>query len=281
MGYDNLLSKAGDFGPYQKLLSGIFVFYTTFLCGLNYYTQVFIFTTPAHRCSDDVIDSEQGRVGASWEEVLPWVPRETGYPSSCHQINAEGFEAQFRNLSSVHMSSLKFQDSDPDLFTAIRHDVIAMVEMSPKKSCMQGWKYDHSTVFTTITSENNWVCEEDYKPMLIQTVFWIGNIIGCFVWGFTNDYFGRKPTVLLTHGLYFLAGAATLTAPNFVFLMICSCGVLWSLKPDCAAADGDDELQPRLPHPPLGGHAHALMEASSSHRVIGSPSCSLLLEVDT
>ena len=42
MGYDNLLSKAGDFGPYQKLLSGIFVFYTTFLCGLNYYTQVMI-----------------------------------------------------------------------------------------------------------------------------------------------------------------------------------------------------------------------------------------------
>ena len=33
--------------------------------------------------------------------------------------------------------------------------------------------------------------------------------------------FGRKPTVLLTHGLYFLAGAATLTAPNFTVLMIC------------------------------------------------------------
>ena len=28
-----------------------------------------------------------------------------------------------------------------------------MVEMSPKKSCDQGWTYDHSTVFTTITSE--------------------------------------------------------------------------------------------------------------------------------
>ena len=32
-----------------------------------------------------------------------------------------------------------------------------------------------------------WVCEEDYKPMLIHTVFWIGNTIGCFIWGFTND----------------------------------------------------------------------------------------------
>ena len=40
MGYDNLLTKAGDFGLYQLLLSSIFVCYTTFLCGLNYYTQV-------------------------------------------------------------------------------------------------------------------------------------------------------------------------------------------------------------------------------------------------
>ena len=40
MGYDNLLTKAGDFGLYQILLSSIFVCYTTFLCGLNYYTQV-------------------------------------------------------------------------------------------------------------------------------------------------------------------------------------------------------------------------------------------------
>ena len=137
MSYHDILVKVGDFGLYQKLLCGIFVFYTTFLCGLNFYTQVFvaseigskiifndmqvfIFNTPAHRCSDDVIDFEQGRAGASWEEVLPWVPRETGYPSSCHKINTDGFEAEFRNLSSVHMSSLKFQDSNPDLFTAIR-----------------------------------------------------------------------------------------------------------------------------------------------------------------
>ena len=40
MGYDNILTKVGDFGLYQKLLCGIFVFYSTFICGLNYYTQV-------------------------------------------------------------------------------------------------------------------------------------------------------------------------------------------------------------------------------------------------
>ena len=45
---------------------------------------------------------------------------------------------------------------------------------------------------------------------------------------FPTDYltlllpsFGRKPTVLLTHAVYVLAGAATLLAPNFTALLIC------------------------------------------------------------
>ena len=81
---------------------------------------MFIFNTPAHRCSDDVITWEQRRSGASWEEVLPWVPRESGYPSSCHMIDVSGFEQKFRNLSSTYFSSLNLQDTDPDQFTAIR-----------------------------------------------------------------------------------------------------------------------------------------------------------------
>ena len=40
MAKDSILTQVGDFGLYQKLLCGLFVFYTTFLCGLNYYTQV-------------------------------------------------------------------------------------------------------------------------------------------------------------------------------------------------------------------------------------------------
>jgi hypothetical protein len=40
MGYERLLEEAGSFGLYQKLLCGLLVFYTTFLCGINYYTQV-------------------------------------------------------------------------------------------------------------------------------------------------------------------------------------------------------------------------------------------------
>ena len=36
----HILNKVGAFGIYQKLLCGIFIFYTTFICGVNYYTEV-------------------------------------------------------------------------------------------------------------------------------------------------------------------------------------------------------------------------------------------------
>lgn len=223
MGYDNLLVKVGDFGLYQKLLCGIFVFYTTFLCGLNYYTQVFIFDTPAHRCADPILDYYQDKTKASWDYMLPWIPRERGYPSKCSMVDPIQNEHKFINQTATYFLHLASNPEENNMgrFTAVRSDVISFVESTPKKVCDRGWNYDHSLVFNTITSENNWVCDEDYKPMVIHTVFWAGNIVGCFLWGFTNDFFGRKPTVLLTHGLYLFAGAATLFAPSFPFLVVC------------------------------------------------------------
>ena len=85
-----------------------------------------------------------------------------------------------------------------------------------------------------------------------------------------NSHSNKSPTSS-RHVIHFLE--PSLCVP------MCSCGVLWGVKQDGAPADGDDELHPRLPHPALGGHAHALVEASSSHSVIGSPPCPLLLEV--
>ena len=49
MEYDKVLEKVGGFGLYQKLLCYVLVFYTTFLCGLNFYTQVRILQLIAYK----------------------------------------------------------------------------------------------------------------------------------------------------------------------------------------------------------------------------------------
>ena len=72
---------------------------------------MFIFNTPEHRCSDPRIDEHS----AAWEEVLPWVPRERGYPSSCSMV-----DTHISNLSNTYFASLAKQDIDPERFSAIR-----------------------------------------------------------------------------------------------------------------------------------------------------------------
>ena len=60
---------------------------------------------------------------------------------------------------------------------------------------------------------------------------------------------------------------------------MCSCGVLRGVKQDGAPADGDDELHPCLPHPPLGGHGHAFLEASLLDSCLGHSSHPCWMEV--
>ena len=55
MDVEKVLQNVGEFGLYQKLLCLVFISYTTFICGVNYYTQIFIFATPTHTCGNQQV----------------------------------------------------------------------------------------------------------------------------------------------------------------------------------------------------------------------------------
>ena len=60
---------------------------------------------------------------------------------------------KFHNLTSEYFSVVGRQEEDPDLFTAVRRNVISYVETAPLQACDRGWVYDHTLVSSTITSE--------------------------------------------------------------------------------------------------------------------------------
>ncbi len=33
----------------------------------------------------------------------------------------------------------------------------------------------------------DWVCDEDHRPATLNQAFWIGNVVGCLIWGLSND----------------------------------------------------------------------------------------------
>ena len=125
---------------------------------------MFIFNTPAHRCSDSLLDIHP----SPWDDLLPWMPRDQDKPNQCKMVDIPKDSRKLQNLSSTYFYSLQNQAVDPDLFLRTRsviifhdrdisyfcrRDVITLVANSPQKSCDNGWRYDFSSVFETITSE--------------------------------------------------------------------------------------------------------------------------------
>jgi len=90
-----------------------------------------------------------------------------------------------------------------------------------KTNCDSRQQFNFTSIFPTITSENDWICENDDKPNHIEMVFWSGNIVGFLIWGYTNDRFGRRPTVVVSHLVYILGNVTTFVATNFYSLMVC------------------------------------------------------------
>ncbi|XP_040576645.1 organic cation transporter-like protein isoform X2 [Lepeophtheirus salmonis] len=72
------------------------------------------------------------------------------------------------------------------------------------------WSYNYSDQFPTLVSEANWVCEQDIRPQIISTVFWIGNAIGSLIFGISNDLLGRKKTIFISHLIYLIGTIMTL-----------------------------------------------------------------------
>lgn len=158
MSVEDLLNKVGGFGTYHWIMM-VFVFLTTFMNGINYYAQVFMFTAPPHECN----------VTNLWKNLSEEGP-----------ILVTTDQRMDRNIT-----------------------------------------YNQSMIFPTVTSENNWVCDQDDKPNNIEMAFWSGNIIGFLIWGYTNDKFGRRPTLIAAHFAYILGNVLTFFVPGYYAMLAC------------------------------------------------------------
>lgn len=108
-----------------------------------------------------------------------------------------------------------------------------------KIHCNSGWDYDFKDLFPTMTTEQNWVCEENWRMYMTHTAFWVGSVVGFFTSGILADRFGRKLTIIIleiisvganissifmtSHVTFsimrFLTGFTVLTSSTLAFLM--------------------------------------------------------------
>lgn len=54
----------------------------------------------------------------------------------------------------------------------------------PIQACNKGWEYNFTEIpYSTVATENDWVCENSYLPTLAQSIFFVGAIVGGLIFG--------------------------------------------------------------------------------------------------
>ncbi|KAI1297712.1 Solute carrier family 22 member 21 [Halotydeus destructor] len=182
----------GNGGKFQYLLIGYITFLIGPMVGFNLTNQLLILLIPPHQCSDVIFQ-------------LPLTA----------MSNATAMNIELNGLN--HNST--FDHCDKQLVVHLDE-----VTFDTKYSfrCHSKREFDHSIIYPTLVSENEWVCEDKHKALMPHVVFRAGSVLGMLVIGVLSDRFGRIPTSMFCFTLSGLANIATIfTGSSFTAFLIC------------------------------------------------------------
>uniref|UniRef100_A0A8C9A1P0 Solute carrier family 22 member 4 n=1 Tax=Prolemur simus TaxID=1328070 RepID=A0A8C9A1P0_PROSS len=139
-------------------------------------SAVFLAGTPEHRCR--VPDA--ANLSGAWRNHSVPLRLQDGrrVPHSCRRYRL----AAIANFSALGLEPGR----DVDL------------EQLEQERCLDGWEFSRDVYLSTIVTEWNLVCEEDWKPPLTTSLFFVGVLLGSFVCGQLSDRFGRKNILFTT-----------------------------------------------------------------------------------
>lgn len=86
--------------------------------------------------------------------------------------------------------------------------------------CSFGWNYDRGMFPNTIVMEWDLVCDKDFYTTIGLVLFGVGGLIGNYVFGYLQDYWGRRPSFFVYLFLEVVACVLSSFAWNFPSWMV-------------------------------------------------------------
>ncbi|XP_077767744.1 organic cation/carnitine transporter 2 isoform X4 [Canis aureus] len=176
--YDEVTTFLGEWGPFQRLI--FFLLSASIIPnGFNGMSAVFLAATPEHRCR--VPDA--ANLSRAWRNHSIPLRLQDGreVPHSCRRYRL----AAIANFSALGLEPGR----DVDL------------EQLEQESCLDGWEFSQDVYQSTIVTEWNLVCEDDWKAPLTVSLFFVGVLVSSFISGQLSDRFGRKNVLFVTMGM--------------------------------------------------------------------------------
>ncbi|XP_061858534.1 solute carrier family 22 member 4 isoform X5 [Colius striatus] len=178
--YDAATAFLGEWGRFQRLI--FFLLSASIIPnGFNGMSAVFLAGTPEHRCA---------------------VPR--GANLSGEWLNAS-IPLELRDGQEVPSRCRRYRLSALANFSALglRPGSDVKLESLEQEPCLDGWEYSRDVYHSTIVTEWNLVCENDWKAPLTTSLFYVGVLIGSFISGQLSDrIIPESPRWLISQGRY-------------------------------------------------------------------------------
>ncbi|XP_053157192.1 solute carrier family 22 member 4 [Hemicordylus capensis] len=176
--YDDIIAFLGEWGPFQRLI--FFLLSASIIPnGFNGMSAVFLAGTPEHWC----LVPAGANLSGEWRNVsIPLEERDgRQVPSRCRRYRLEAL---------VNFSAMNLEPG--------RDVNLSQVE---QEKCLDGWEYSPEPYLSTIVTEWNLVCDDDWKTPLTTSLFFVGVLLGSFISGQLSDRFGRKAILFATMGV--------------------------------------------------------------------------------
>ncbi|XP_017769527.1 PREDICTED: carcinine transporter [Nicrophorus vespilloides] len=181
MDLDDILPQVGEFGTYQKCMLWFVCLPACFPCGFGAFNQLFMADVPDHWC---------------------WIPQLANI--SVHERIQLGIPQYNDGHSKCTRYKLDWSYIDND-----------HLNESQLESCLDGWEYNKSEIWSSIVIDFDLVCEKDLYPTLGLVALNVGGPIGVYFFGWLNDKIGRKKSFFMCLTTLLTGGILTATAKNF------------------------------------------------------------------
>ncbi|XP_022061661.2 solute carrier family 22 member 5-like [Acanthochromis polyacanthus] len=194
--YDEATAFLGHWGPFQR--SVFFLLSASILPnGFGAFSLVFLTDVPSHHCLVPEVNLTQ-----EWNEAIIPIKVVNGKQelSRCSRYRLD----VVRNLSA--QGYIPGRD-------------VNLTDLE-QEGCVDGWSYSKDIYWSTMVSEFDLVCDEQWKQPFTSTIYFLGVLAGSFISGQVSDRFGRKPVLFATLAIQTIFSFVGVFAPSWTVLSI-------------------------------------------------------------